>query len=171
MVTMSLHYGIGMLIALFLAADAHAGSAYHPFSAGSARLSISLGNGTAFDRNYTVFGIGGGYFITDGVELGLDAESWSGGSPGIQQISPQIRLVMNSSGPVKPYFGAFYRRTYISGYRDFDTAGGRLGAYVLTGSNVFLGAGLAQDVHLECDRTVFRSCSETYPEIFIAIMF
>jgi len=166
-------YWLGIMMSLFFASAAQnaSGSASHPFSAGSARLSISFGNSVAFDRNYTVFGIGGGYFITDGLELGLEAESWSGSSPAIQQISPQVRLVMNSRSSIKPYLGAFYRRTYISGYRDFDTAGGRLGAYFLTGSNVFLGAGLVQDVHLECDRSVFRSCTETYPELFIAIMF
>ncbi len=159
--------------ALFLVqpAQAASGSGAYPFAAGSARLSLAFGSATAFHQNYTIFGIGGGYFVADGIEAGLDYESWSGSSPRIQQISPQVRFVFPRPGSVSPYAGAFYRRTYIEGYRDLDTAGARAGLYLLSGRNLYFGVGVAQEFHLDCDRTIYSSCAETYPELSLAIIF
>ncbi len=146
-------------------------AAESPFIAGSARFSLAFGGATAFDRNYSIFGIGGGYFIADGIEIGFDAETWSGNSPHITQLSPQVRAVFHRAGAVNPYAGIFYRRTYIEGYRDLDTAGLRAGIFFVTGSNFYFGAGLVQEEHLNCDRTVYTHCSETYPELGIAVVF
>lgn len=164
---------MSLSIALIMPVEAHAasGSGSYPFREGSARVSLSLGGATAFDRAYTTIGIGGAYFAAEGIEVGLDAESWSGNTPRIQQVSPQLRFVLNTAGPLKPYAGVFYRRTFIEHYRDLDTIGARAGVYVETGRNAYFGAGLVQDFHLRCDRTVFTSCAETYPELLIAIMF
>lgn len=158
---------------LVLSVTAHPalGQESRPFTAGTARLSIAFGGATAFNRDYSVFGLGVGYFVADGIEVGLDAEQWFGNSPHIQQVSPQLRVVVNTEGKIKPYVGAFYRRTHIENYRDLDTVGGRAGLYILAGRNAYFGAGLAEDVHLRCDRTVYASCSETFPEILIAVIF
>ncbi len=159
------------LVMLPVAVYAASGAGFYPFAAGSARLSVAFGGATAFDRSYTIFGIGGGYYIADGIEAGFDFESWSGDSPRIQQFSPQVRAVFLRNGSVSPYAGVFYRRTLIEGYRDLDTAGVRVGGYFLTGRNFYFGAGLAQEIHLNCDRTVYSSCAETYPELAFAIVF
>ncbi|HYA85892.1 MAG TPA: hypothetical protein VEI57_02350 [Nitrospirota bacterium] len=142
-----------------------------PFTAGSTRLSVELGGATAFNQNYSIFGIGGGYFVADGIEVGLDFEEWYGNSPHIEQVSPQARYVLRRDGIVQPYVGAFYRRTLIQGYPGQDTVGIRAGVYFLTGRRAYLGAGLAQEEHLNCNRTVYSSCSETYPELLFAIIF
>jgi hypothetical protein len=142
-----------------------------PFQQGSARLSIHFGGATAFNQDYSIFGIGAGYYVADGVEAGLDLESWFGNSPHIEQVSPQMRFVLATAGPIKPYAGVFYRRTNIEGYRDLDTAGARGGAYFLAGGNAYLGAGLAGETHINCDRNVYSSCSEVFPELLLAIMF
>ncbi len=163
---------VAAVLALFPAAlNAGPGSNPSPFTAGSARLSFAVGGATAFQRNYSVLGVGGGYFIADGIEAGLDYESWSGNSPHIQQISPQVRAVFTGTGDLRPYAGVFYRRTLIEGFRDLDTAGLRAGVFFLTGRNFFFGAGLAQEEHLNCDRTVYSHCSETYPELGFAVVF
>jgi hypothetical protein len=171
-------YKRGTLIFAFLmftmlpaAANAESGASTTPFTAGNARLSLGFGGATAFNRNYSIFAVGGGYFIADGIEIGLDAEQWSGNSPRIEQVSPQARMVLNTAGSLKPYVGAFYRRTFIEGYRDHDTIGARAGVYFLAGRSAYFGAGLAEDVHLNCDRTVYASCTETYPELLFAILF
>ncbi len=159
------------LVILSTTVHAESGLSTAPFTAGNARLSISFGGATAFNRNYSIFGIGGGYFIADGVEVGLDAEEWSGNSPRIEQVSPQVRVVLTREGTVQPYAGAFYRRTLIEGYPGRDTIGARAGVFFLTGRSAYFGAGLAQEVHLNCDRTVYSSCSETYPELLFAVIF
>ena len=141
------------------------------FTSGNARISLAFGNAVAFDRNYSIFGMGGGYFVADGVEVGLDAESWSGNYPRIEQLSPQARVVIQRDGSVQPYAGAFFRRTMIEGYRDLETAGARAGVYFLSGRSSYLGAGLAEEVHLNCDRTVYTYCAETYPELLFAVIF
>ncbi|MGE5808742.1 MAG: hypothetical protein ACM32I_06435 [Nitrospirota bacterium] len=143
----------------------------HPFAAGTARISLALGGATAFNRDYSVFGIGVGYFVADGIEAGLDVERWFGNSPRIEQASPQLRMGFNIEGKIKPFVGAYYRLTHIENYRDLDTVGGRAGLYVLAGRNAYLGVGIAQDFHLNCDRTVYASCSETFPELLVAVMF
>jgi len=163
------------LLILLLSAPitAHAGSASasYPFSQGSARLSIFLGGGTAFNQDYTIIGLGGGYFVADGVEVGLDVETWTGNTPHIEQVSPQVRYVFDVEGLVKPYAGAFYRRTHIESYRDTDSVGARAGAFFLVGKNAYFGAGLVLDNHLNCDRTVYTHCTETYPELLVAFVF
>jgi hypothetical protein len=164
--------GLLMLLLIFpFAARAASVSAFYPFTQGSARLSLVLGSGTAFNQDYSIFGIGGGYFVADGLEVGLDAETWTGNTPHIQQVSPQARYVFNAEGPAKPYAGGFYRRTHVESYRDLDSVGARAGAYFLVGKNAYLGAGLVLDDHLNCDRTVYTHCSEIYPELMFAIVF
>jgi hypothetical protein len=165
------HLAAVLFLFLLMPLAAHAESSAAFFTEGSARLSIHFGGATAFNQDYSIFGIGGGYFVADGVEIGLDAETWFGNTPRIEQVSPQVRVVLTPSGSIKPYVGAFYRRTHIEGYRDADTVGARAGAYFLTGGNAYFGAGLAQDIHLNCDRTVYTSCAETYPEFLFAVTF
>ncbi|HUI45541.1 MAG TPA: hypothetical protein VL122_06115 [Nitrospirota bacterium] len=159
------------LIMLSTTVYAESDTPAYPFTAGSARFSIELGGGTAFNQNYSILGIGGGYFVADGIEVGLDVEEWLGNSPRIEQVSPQARVVLRWNGIVQPYLGAFYRRTLIEDYPGQNTIGARAGVYFLTGGNAYFGAGLAQEVHLNCDRTVYSSCSETYPELLFAVTF
>jgi len=43
-----------------------------PFQQGSLRGSIVVGSGEAFENEYTIIGLGAGYYLKGGVELGLD---------------------------------------------------------------------------------------------------
>ena len=71
-----------LLLCATLPADA---AGLDPFADGSMRLSVIVGNGYAFDQSYLVVGVGFGYFVATGLELGLDAESWSSGNPWVGQ--------------------------------------------------------------------------------------
>ncbi len=166
-------FGLFIAFLLFLPTTAHAasGSGSVSFSQGSGRFSIHGGGATAFDQTYSVFGIGGGYFVADGLEVGLDAERWFGASPGITQVSPQVRYVLNTSSPFNPYAGVFYQRTFIQNNPDNSTVGGRAGVYYAVGGNTTFGAGVVHASHLNCDRFVYSSCSETYPELSFAVIF
>ncbi len=160
-----------LLQLLPVAVHAESGTSSSPFKEGTARFSVLLGGGTALDQSYTIAGIGGGYYVADGIEIGLDADAWLGNSPRIYEASPRIGVVLDTDFSVRPYLGAFYRRTHIDGYGDHDTVGARAGAYFITGRSSYFGIGLAQDIHLNCDRTVYTSCAETYPEIAFIILF
>ena len=164
----------GCLIVLLLPPiAAHAGSATGSvaFSKGSGRFTIYGGGATAYDHTYSVIGIGAGYFFTDGLEAGLDVETWFGASPGITQVSPQVRYILNTSSPFSPYAGVFYQRTIVESNPDTDTVGGRAGVFYTTGRNVYLGAGVVYEKHLSCDSSVYDSCAETYPEIAFMVTF
>lgn len=158
------------ILVSLLPAAAGAAQPTSPFDEGNARISLFLGSATAFNKTYSIFGLGAGYFIADGIELGLDAETWSG-TPRITQVSPQVRGVLKTDSAINPYAGLFYRRTFIDGYRDLDTMGARAGAFLLTGGNFYFGAGVAQEIHLDCDRTVYKYCAELYPELLFAVVF
>jgi len=142
-----------------------------PFRQGSLRFSLLIGGGTAFDQNYTIFGLGAGYYVADYLELGLDIEDWTGNTPHIYRFSPGLRYVLLSGGAIRPYIGAFYRRTVIEGEQGIDAVGARAGVLILSGQRAYFGVGLADDVYLNCDRTVYSSCSEVYPELMVGISF
>lgn len=142
-----------------------------PFANGSVRLSVLVGNGYAFDESYLIIGVGFGYYLMNGLELGLDIESWQSGSPGITKISPSVRYVVPTDGAIRPYIGAFYRRTIIDNYSDLDSVGGRAGIYFMSGRGSYFGAGVVYEQYVSCDEAVYKSCSATYPEILFAIAF
>ncbi len=155
----------------FFAAPPASAAGRDPFAEGSMRLSVLVGNGYAFDESYLIVGVGFGYFVATGLELGLDAENWSGSSPHITKVSPAIRYVVPTNGPVRPYVGAFYRRTMIENLDDLNSAGGRAGLYLVSGQGSYFGAGAVYEKYFNCDEAVYRSCSDTYPEIIFAIAF
>jgi hypothetical protein len=141
------------------------------FSAGSARLAIIVGNGYAFNDTYLIIGVGAAYFVADGLDVGLDLESWTGGNPGITKVSPRLDYVFNTGGSLRPYAGAFYRRTMIDGLDDLDSIGGRAGLYFMSGKGVYIGAGLVYESYLSCQTSIYSSCDDTYPELIVAFSF
>lgn len=159
-----------LAMVVFLEDAAIAGDA-GPFREGSMRLSVELGSGTAFQKDYTVIGAGAGYYISDGLELGIDMESWEGNDPRITRLSPRLLYVVPVEGTIKPYIGVFYRRVFIEQREDANDAGARAGAFFLTGGRAYIGLGASYETHLNCDRSVYESCNEIFPEMQIAILF
>jgi hypothetical protein len=141
------------------------------FSSGTVRLTAVVGNGYAFDNSYLLIGVGAGYFITDGLDLGLDFEYWTGSSPSISKISPRIDYVFNTGSTLRPYIGTFYRLTMIEGYDDLDSIGGRAGLFFVSGKGLYFGAGLVYESYLSCNTSIYSSCEDTYPEIIVAFSF
>jgi len=144
------------------------------FSKGSTSVGFILGSGSAFNDNYYILGASVGYYVSRGLELGVDAQRWFSGEPSITKISPQIRYVFTQAKAIKPYVGAFYRRTYfgdISGISidDQDSYGYRAGAYFSSNNRVYIGGGIVYEQYKNCD--AFVDCSTTYPEILFTISF
>jgi hypothetical protein len=167
---------LSLLVLLFAAlltfhvATANAGAG-NAFGAGSARFTVIVGNGYAFNDSYLIIGVGAAYFVADGLDVGLDFESWTIGSPKINKISPRLDYVINTGGSLRPYIGAFYRRTMIEGLDDLNSIGGRAGLYYMSGKSVYVGAGLVYESYLSCQSSTYSSCDDTYPEITIAFTF
>ena len=141
------------------------------FSKGRTHLAVVGGSGSAFNDSYFVLGVGASYYLTDGLNIGLSAESWTGGNPGITKITPSMQYVFYQVPRISPYLGVFYRRTYIDNLPDLDSTGGRAGVYVAAGHNAYLGAGVVYENYLDCNETVYTDCTDTYPEISFTFAF
>jgi hypothetical protein len=141
------------------------------FGRGRTHFVVSGGTGYAFNQSYFVFGLGVSYYVIDGLNVGLFAESWSGSDPHLYKVTPAAQYVFYQVPVLKPYVGAFYRRTYVSGQNDINSAGGRAGAYVAAGRNAYVGAGVVYESYLDCNKSAYRSCTETYPEVSFTVAF
>ena len=139
-----------------------------PFSQGSQAVSVIVGAGSAFSDDYIILGVGYGYYVLKGLELGIDAQFWLNGDPSINKLSPQIRYVFTQPEKVKPYIGAFYRRTYIDGLEDLDSVGYRAGLNFMGQGNFFFGVGAVYEEYRDCNESIFSDCSSTYPEILFS---
>jgi hypothetical protein len=157
-----------------LAASAGSGSLGSVFSKGSTSVGVVVGSGSAFNDNYTILGLGAGYYVTEGLELGIDLQRWFTGEPTITKVSPQIRYVFTRANTIKPYVGAFYRRTSYGDFNgidldDQDSFGYRAGAYFSTDNSVFIGAGIVYEKFKDCPG--LTDCSTTSPEISFTFSF
>jgi hypothetical protein len=141
------------------------------FGKGQVHFLATAGTGYAFDESYVVLGVGGSYYIVDGLNLGLSYEYWSGSDPNMSKLTPSIQYVFYQMRTVKPYIGAFYRRTYIDRLDDLDSAGARAGAYIQAGRNAYIGAGVVYESYIDCNEGVYRECDSTYGEITFTVAF
>ena len=151
------------------AASVGTGGVSTAFSKNSTSVGVVLGSGSSFNDNYIILGVGVGYYITKGLELGIDLQHWFSGDPSITKVSPQIRYVFTQPKVIKPYVGAFYRRTFIKDLEDADSFGYRAGAYFSAKSGVYIGGGIVYEEYTDCGR--FSDCSNTYPEILFTVSF
>jgi hypothetical protein len=142
-----------------------------PFSRGNVRLTLLLGTGSTVSDTYFILGGGPGYFLADGLEIGLDYEGWFFGDPVIHRLSPGLRYILHMVPVIKPYVGTFYRRTFVTGgYEDFNQVGVRGGLYyVPRGGGVYVGGGAVYDRLLDCDDNSLVDCDSVYPEIFFGV--
>jgi hypothetical protein len=157
-----------------LAATAGTGGLGTAFSKGSTSVGAVVGSGSAFDDDYIILGVSAGYYVTEGLELGINLQRWFSGDPTITKISPQIRYVFTQPKTIKPYVGAFYRRTYYDDLNgididDQDSFGYRAGVYFSTNSSVYIGAGFVYEKFTDCSR--YTDCSTTSPEILFTVSF
>jgi hypothetical protein len=142
-----------------------------PFDQGKMNLSIAGGSTSNFGERYFAIGGGFGYFVLDGLELGIGAVHQFGDGPSISQVQPRVRYVVQplvGKFPLIPYVGAFYNHWFIgNGYTDVDAIGGRAGLIYLSG-RILLGLGVA------VERTVsecIEDCTAVYPDFSISLSF
>ena len=98
-----------------------------PFEKGSWSMSLGAGSGRMFSNDYLIVGLGVGYYLLNGLEIGIDGEAWLGDDPDIYKLSPQVKYVLPTRSKIRPYVGTFYRHIFIDHYDDLDSIGGRGG--------------------------------------------
>ena len=140
-----------------------------PFDKGNTIATVAIGSGQFFREDYLIIGAGIGYYVTDGIELGVDVDYWTGGDPSIYEITPKVTYVFDNSSQFKPYLGAFYNRTYIEGFNDSDAMGYRVGAFMPAGKKTYIGLGIVHTELQDCRETILVTCSETYTELTFMI--
>jgi opacity protein-like surface antigen len=141
------------------------------FSKGRTHVSIYGGNGYAFDDSYLVLGLGVSHYLIDGFNVGLSFESWSGADPSMYNITPSVQYVFYQVPRLTPYLGGFYRRAYIEGRPDLNSAGARAGVYITAGSNAYIGVGAVYESYIDCNKATYLSCHDTYPEVSFTFAF
>lgn len=150
------------------AASVGTGGVSTAFSKNSTSVSLLLGSGSAFNDNYTILGVGIGYYVLNGLEIGIDVQHWFSGDPSITKVSPQIKYVFTQPKVIKPYIGTFYRRLFIDNLDDTDSYGYRAGAFFSNNKGVYVGGGVVYEQYRDCK---FGDCSTTYPEILVSFSF
>jgi len=138
-----------------------------PFDRGRIGLSVGGGTTSAFGHPYYVIGGGVGYFVLDGVELGLSGLVQFGSDPSIEKASPSLRYIAQplvGKTPIIPYVGTFYTHWFVSGFSDVDTVGGRAGGLYVSGQ-VVLGLGV---VYERVVSACTMDCDAWYPDFTIS---
>ena len=141
------------------------------FAQGRTYFSLVAGNSSAMGNNYSVIGVAASHYVADGLGMGVSLESWSGGGPGITKYAPFAQYVFYRMSEVQPYIGGIFRHTSIAGLPGINSLGIRAGVIMASGANAYVSAGLVYESYLDCQATVYRSCSETYPDIGLTIGF
>ena len=156
------------------AASVGSGGVSTAFSQNSVSLGVRVGSGSAFNDDYTILGVSAGYYLAQGLELGIGLERWFSGDPSITKISPQIRYVFTQPQTVRPYIGAFFTRTEYGDLNgidldDQDSFGYRAGAFFSSNNRVWFGAGIVYEEYSDCPDLI--DCSDTTPEFLFSVAF
>lgn len=160
-----------LLLGALLATLATQSRAAEPFNRGNLTGSIYVGAGRALDRDYTTIGGAVGYMISEGLMLGMSAETWVGNDPDIYKFTPEVRYTFTRVAPVKPYVGAFISHTIYNGLPDANTYGARGGIYMPFSSNAAFNVGVVYEKISGCDSSTYRDCSQFYPEAGVLFSF
>ncbi len=150
---------------------AHAANGGDMFSEGSTQFSLLAGSGYELNYDYFIIGAGITHYVADRVGVGLSYENWSGNGPGINKTTPSIQYVFYSQDNLQPYVGAFYRHSAIADLPSANSIGARAGVYFSSGPRSVIGVGIAYESYLNCDTTIYTTCSESYPELSIIFGF
>ena len=141
-----------------------------PFDRGKIALSAGGGTASAFGHEYYAIGGGVGYFVLDGVQLGLSGLVQFGSDPTIEKLSPSLRYVaqpLAHRSPIVPYVGTFYTHWFVGGgLGDVDTVGGSVGGLYVSGQ-VVLGLGLGYEKIVS---TCTTDCASFYPDFTISLV-
>ena len=130
-------------------------------------------SGVVDSRTYLILGVGAGYFLINGLEIGADLEGWLLESPQYYKVTPQLRYIFWQVPRIKPYAGVFLRRTFVTDdLPDYSSWGGRLGvAFQSKGGRSFIAVGAVYERFIDNDNVTFYENDTWYPEVAFWIFF
>ncbi len=153
------------------------------FGEGNKAIGITLGSGsvtlnetnhfgTIIKTNvedYYILGVNAEFFVLENLSVGLGLRSWFGGDPTLYQGTIPVTYYIPTNSRFRPYLGAFYRYTYVSGdYENYSSAGGRAGL-AITYQSGYIGLGWVQEYYLDGDS--LNDSTSGYPEMIIGFSF
>lgn len=141
------------------------------FGAGRSRFSLNAGYSSVNGHDYTVVGVGAGYYLFEGFEVGLDGEAWMGDRPHLYSVSPGARYVLDLHPSFKPYVGGFYKRTFYDILENRDSIGGRAGLVSALSEHAYVSAGIVYEKMFNCDKSFYSRCEQVYPEVGISLSY
>jgi hypothetical protein len=142
-----------------------------PFGKGTRRATFTAGWGRSFGEDYLLLGLGVGYFIRNGVGLNISVERWALNDPGVTKFTPELQIVVPRPRGPRPYLAGFWRRAFVEDADDLSSIGGRVGIYNKIAGRSAAGIGAVYEKYLDCDESVYSSCSQVYPEAVFGVSF
>ncbi len=139
----------------------------HPFEAGQFRLGAGGGGGVG---GWSL-GVSAGYFIAEGLELGLGTTYIRADELALLQATASSTYIFAPDSGLNPYAGGFARHWFVL-EGDVDprsSVGARGGVYSRAGDSLMLGIGVVYEVILDCDDG--GACDSVYPELSLSLVF
>jgi hypothetical protein len=162
----------GVVLTLARIGNGQVGVEKSLFGQGRTHASVTGGYASFNNKDYFVLGLGAGYNLLDGLEAGMGGEVWTGSKPNIYTVSPQLNYFLPLDFQWKPYLGGFYKKTfYQTDFKNLDSAGARAGLAFPLATHAYATAGIVYEKFLNCDSSIYTSCSQTYPEFGIALSY
>ena len=156
-----------LLLFVFLIALSHADF----FNKGNSSVGVVLGAGSSNGDSYSVAGISGDYFVLDGLSIGAGYRGWFGIDPTLNQLTVSTNYYVPVTNEFYPYIGGFVRETFVSGEDDYESYGARGGLAITMSRNSYMSLGYVYEEYGNCEETIFRECSSSYPELVFSLAF
>ncbi|HEX5032462.1 MAG TPA: hypothetical protein VFX78_13510 [Candidatus Eisenbacteria bacterium] len=142
-----------------------------PFGKGTRRATFTAGWGRSFGEDYLLLGLGVGYYFRNNMALNLGLETWALNDPNVTKFTPELQIVVPRPRGPRPYLAGFWRHAWIEDADDLSSIGGRVGIYNKISGRSAAGIGAVYEHYLDCDDTIYNSCSQVYPEAVFGVSF
>lgn len=139
------------------------------FDKGNANIGVSMGAGSSFGENYTIFGVSASYFVVDNLNVGVAYRGWYGAEPTQNELSLATNYFVPLHAKFRPFVGVFTKKVFISQMQDYESLGARGGVAAVMSKNLFVSVGYAYEQFLNCPSSF--ECSNSYPEVVFSLSF
>lgn len=133
---------------------------------GSGVISLKGGLVSVDDEDYSIAGANIGWFVLDGLKIGLAYERWFEGEPNIDKLSVDANYYLPVSDRIRPYLGAFYAQNYGNS-EDIGTSYGFRGGVLFYTPQASIGLEWNHETFNECP----TGCERSYPMVVLGFSF